>query len=688
MADDRGRISGPELIEHRNYYWDLMPRTREAATNARDMIAGKFGITLPETVTLAGADAWLGDLPHKKTVPQRARQKLIAKQWQIKRPVGGAAGPRASARATRLEQPVDAVMHSKPGPGFPWDDVNDLLLIEGIAFCTTLIDPINWMKGPSLYGKDGKLASEYADLDLAEAMKANRAERDDHMARNLPFRQRAYSIRQCAPLWDGYGALEGLIVKTHWTAPQLRRKGIYVSKNKDGSDACLYPLGAIGEGDTATGPAGQIEVTEAYLLDDDSKPYISWCVDGKYTWKQSESKLEPHIIDLTTLGPKKDGALTRLPISWGWGLGWSMADLDERAMSFVAPFWQSWRNIDSLITSAIVFAHHRAFPILLEENNTGMPDADDLNLEDDEPAPQQLLPMSIHRVKGKVTELATQGPPPFFFQLIGLMLGENKAEGPNQGAEGDTGIAMSMAEAFESDALATIQLSALGMASDAASFVLEGAKVLAEAWGEPVRVYEQPEALMAQENPSDTSKPMLIEPGLIGASFDIVAVKKKVRGENPAVRQQNAGLVEVGLMSKLTFLEEDGYEAPEAELAQIDYEQIVGTEQGLQVRLRILEQYVSDLFVEQLLAEIERGQANQAGLPTGPAQGLAGPPPDVIAASGSLDGGQMPGLGVPDPYQSQLMGAVAGGLGTQALNNIGRAGGELPQTPLQLGVPA
>src|SRR5215207_6589802 len=103
------RITGPQLVEMRDHYWNLMPKTRAAATTARQLLAGELGVTLPESVQLAGADAWVADLPHKRMAPQRLRQKLIARRWEIKRAVTSA-GYRAQSVSTRLEAPLNAIM--------------------------------------------------------------------------------------------------------------------------------------------------------------------------------------------------------------------------------------------------------------------------------------------------------------------------------------------------------------------------------------------------------------------------------------------------------------------------------------------------------------------------------------------------------------------------------------------------
>jgi hypothetical protein len=100
--------------------------------------------------------------------------------------------------------------------------------------------------------------------------------------------------------------------------------------------------------------------------------------------------------------------------------------------------------------------------------------------------------------------------------------------------------------------------------------------------------------------------------------------------------------------------------------------------------MRMLTQYVSDKWVEQIMAAIKNEQANAQGLPTGFADGTT-PPPELAAmagqgqlAAGPQAPGGMDGLAVPNPAAASLAGQVAGGMGNQSLNRVAGAGGELP----------
>lgn len=713
------RVSGPELKDLREWAWPLLSRTRDLATEARQLLAGELGVDLPEEVTLAGADAWVGDTPHRLTGPQQVRQDLIAKQYEIKRPrMSG--GQRASSVATRIEQPLQAIMLDEQA-GFPWEAVNDVAVFEGLVFGTVSLDQSEWRKVEPLYPKgadsladisrmDPRYAVDSAGrfrgddgydettVDVDRARREHKADTDDHMARHLPFRQRAYSIRSCAPIFGGdqlNPTLEGLLIETFWSQREFRRKGMYVSRSETDRDgANLYPLGAIGEGDTSASVGRLVKVIEAWLLDDDGLPYISYCVEGPdgkklpaFRMGRDESdqrkptgRYEEYIVDLSKIARKKRGGTyeyhgwTRLPVSWGWGLGWSTTDLDKRTLPYTKPFQQGWRNFDMLMATAIATCVWMGFPALVEK--VALTTLDDENLDEKTRSTPDIRPLKITQVTGDITNIGGQAPSPAVFELMRMALGENKAEqaGGEEGAAA-SGFALTLQEALKQNALTTVNTTVMRMASMHASFVLEGAKILGECY-EPVLVYKLPDVLLEQKEPSDTGKPMPLDPALIGTNYDVKAVAKKVPGENPAKRQQDAALVKEGFYDTVWFLEEDGYSAPEEMAARVAYQQMLQSPEGQAATMRMLSQYTADTFVEQILAAQAAGQANAQGLPVGLADGTS-PPPEMLAAGPQATGG-MDGLGTGNPAASALAGQVSAGLQTGPVQNALAGGGVLP----------
>lgn len=713
MPGDAGRLEGKEVCEYRDFAWPLMQNTRNKATEARQLLNGELGITLPETVALAGAQDWVGDLPHKLTGPQRIRQKLIARDWEMKRPVTSG-GPRAASVATRIEQPIQAIMRGEQA-GFPDADVKDLLLIEGLAFGAVSVDlsarndmPMPYKDGvrsfeaenlTDIYAVDaeGRFRSDEgydaASVDIQKALKEAEADKTDFLARHLPFKQRAYSIRSCAPIWDGDLNLEGLIVETHWTASRLRRAGIHVGNRRDMSDAHLYPLGAIGEGDSSSGASGKpVKVVEAWLIDDDGLPYKSCWVDGyDYAWREKakgrREGLESYLTDLSRICKDKRGqwqGFSRLPISWGWGLGWSTPDIDQRALPFTKPFQQSWKQVDMLMTCVVASMMWLAFPALIEKVSIADM-ADDTVDEKDRDNTPDIAPLKITKVTGDIVNIGSQGPHPSVFEAIKIALGENKAEQPGGEAGGaPSGFAQTISEALEQDAMVTIPKSHNAMASAHGSFILEAAKFVGECY-EPVRVYQIADVLIEQNNPSATDQLLTIEPGLVGKSYDVRAIDKKTPGENPAVRQQNAALVKERFYDKVWFLEQDGYPSPEEMAMRVAWEDLLESEPGKASQLKMLEAFVSNKYVEQIQELISQGQANPQGLPTGFAGGTSQPPPDMMASGPQATGG-MDGLTVGNPAASSLAGQVGAGLQTGPTQNAVNAGGVMPAAPLMSGV--
>lgn len=694
--------NGPELDEVKTHYWELMRRTRDTATTVRDFLAGRNGVEVPENFALTLGNASIGDLPHKYMGPQRVRQGLISRRPRIKRPQT-AIGPRSQTVASKIERPLNAIMEDRTA-GAPWEDDNDLLLLEGLAFGTVATDvtgkpgaPVLYMPGKPRtlqnverrfrYDSRGRFEDDdgFEGTDLTEARKAQQSELDDFLARSLPFRQKSYSIRQCAPVFGPTLDLQGLVIESWCTKRMIRDKGLIVTKDRGGAD--LYPLGALVEGDASAAFSGnQIRVVEYWYYDEDEGvPCVSYSVDGQYTWRKKGDGLEAYTIDLSRLakdGKGRDKGLSRLPITWGWGLGWSAADLDDRALSFVKPFLQSWRNIDALVTMSLAWCAYRAFPALIEEVPLGTPTDAGID-DDDDPEIPDIKPMAITRVRGKITEIATQGIGRDVFQMVSLMLGENKTEAPGSGDSqgGQSGFAMSLAQAFEQDALTTVHESARRMYADRASFVLEGAKVIGETT-QPVRVYELSEEPVAQGRPSPVNQLLLLEPDLIGNAFTVEAISKP--SLSPAEKQQNAEFVERRLRSKRWEMEQAGVESPEVMSNEIAYEDLLDSDAGKQVTFKLLQQFVENEFTAQLNEAMAAGNANQMGLPVGMAQGLAGPPPDMLQGQvGMPEQGGMPGLGVPNPAAASLAGAVGGGMQNGPLNNAVANGGVLPAAPMQ-----
>lgn len=706
------RYHGKVVSEMRSHYWPMMKRTRDLATEARQLLAGELGIDLPENVVLAGADAWVGDTPHRLTGPQQIRQDLIAKQWEMKRP-RSSGGQRADSVATRIEEPLDAIMKD-PVAGFPWEPTNDVCVFEGLVFGTVSVQMSDWRKGPSLWpngarsvGEIGAMNAQYAvdrdgrfrgdedydesTVDVDKARREHRIDLDDHMARHLPFRQRAYSIRSCAPIFGGDALspeLEGLIIETHWSQATFSKRGMRVSRTStDKTGDQLYPLGAIGEGDSG-GFGKQIKVIEAWLTDDDGQPYITYCVEGDNgewlpAWRQGENgSAEKYLIDLAKIAKDKRGTwrgFTRLPVSWGWGLGWSTTDLDKRTLPYTKPFQQGWRNFDALMTTVIAANMFLAFPALIEK--VSMAEMASQGLDQETPNVPDIAMLKITRVTGDIINIGGQGPHPSVFEAMRMALGENKAEaagGQQEGAE--SGFAMTISEALKQNALTTVNDTVMRMASMNGSYVLEAAKFLGECY-EPVLVYKLPDVLLEQKNPSDTGKPMTLDPALIGSNYDVKAIAVKVPGENPAKRQQDAALVKEGFYDTEWFLEQDGYSAPTEMAARVMYETVLKSEPGQQATMRMLSQYVSDKWVDQILEAIAGQQANQQGLASGFADGTTLPP--EMQAAGMLQAGPqatggMDGLGTPNPAQASLNGQIAGGMQQGPINNAVQAGGQLP----------
>ena len=257
-----------------------------------------------------------------------------------------------------------------------------------------------------------------------------------------------------------------------------------------------------------------------------------------------------------------------------------------------------------------------------------------------------------------------------------------------------SGFQASLGEGFEEDALSSVHDSRKAMFAENASFVLEGCKLLADAYGENVRVYQIADVLLQQKQPSPTDQILEVDTKIVGASYWVEAVDVVRPGDNPVRDQQNAAMVKEKLMSTRQFLEQRGDESPEATKAEIDYETILESPEGLKYRMMMLQQYVDNTFTEQLVAAINAGQAHpQTGLATGYAQGTtpppgmqggppgAPPPPQMLEAGPQASGG-MSGMQVPNPAAAAAAGVYAGGLQQAPAQRALAAGGAMPSNGL------
>jgi hypothetical protein len=703
------RFTGAILRELRDQYWGGMRRTRANAALERQLLAGELSETVHENFTIAGIDAFYTETPHMFTVPQRVRQALVKRRPTLSIPLGPkGVGVTSQRLTTRVEQPLNAICEH-PQRGFKWEDTGDITTFEGFCVSVTSTDVTDWQsKKPSAWADPkertwqkryrvdeqgrGEDDDGYTDVDPKKARALYEDDLAHFRARHLPIRHRVLSIMDCAPVFGEDLSVEGLIVVQEYSLSQLRRR-FYV-----GDLGLPTPTGRNnemgGEGSASTQTTGKpFTVIEGWFYDEDGCPYVSYCLEGakedtrELRWKAPGWK---HDGEVATLDLHKHRGLDRLPIAWEWGLSFSTRNPDDRALPFTRPFRPGWLGVNRSLSAVNAWLQWRGYPGLIVKTKLGAGSLD----EDDEPDIPDISPMKITRISDAedIMEIASGGLDPAVFAAIELQLGANESEGPSKAQEGASGFAMSLAEAFEQQALTTIHQS-LGRLYEAhGSFVLEAGKRIPKAIkGDPIMVYRSTDVPTTDKagGPKLTDGPMELDPDLIDETFTVKA--KYPQEMSLPERQQSAELVERRLKTRRKHLEDDGEQAPET----VELELIAEDQRSDPAYKQYLMKLVAQIQGEEEMEEIAQGQQeglmDEDGLPTALAQGVmalppGGPPalgpgmapPPMPGDLGVPQGGDMTGMGGPSTAQAVLAGAVGGAMQQGPINRATAAGGIVP----------
>lgn len=713
MADDAlvspSRIEGAELDDLLQHHWPEMQRTRRNAEESSKVIAGTDSFVLPETFTIAGAGQYVGSIPHPRTVPQRVLQDVIASRPHLSIPLGPKGlGLTPQRLTTKVEEPLNAIMRDRKA-GFQWPRACGLLLYEGWAASVTVIDPADWMKRPSAwsdekaktwkseYARDGSGRRPdqdgYGDIDDERSRRAYEVSLDTHRARNVPIRHRAIGIRQCAPIFGPDLSVEGLIVQQEFSSSYLRRKYRF------GDAGVASPTGSNGQDGTGGQPNASgrtMTLIEAWLYDDDGIPYYSCCVKGKHavatSWKGGYDDGKPATINL-----KDRFGLDRLPVAWEFGLG-NPAEInaDLIAMGLIEPFAQGWKSVRAKLTSNNVAIMFGSYPILIEEPVNAM--AVGGSMEDDEPTVPDVLPMKIlqSRPGTKLSQLKIEAVGEAVYRQIELELGAITDESPGKSNKDQSGFSQSIAAAFEEQALTTVHES-LGRLYEAhGSFVLEAGKRLPEV-GERRGGSKYPSIMVfastdvpVSDDADRRNEPMELVPDLIDETFTTVA--EYDRALSIPEKQQAMEEVARKLKTRRDYLEDTGNSHPETTELELIAEEQRATPEYAKYIMTLVAKIQGAEELEQIERAQSEGLANDAGLPSGFAQGVMPalppgmlPPPQQGAPGVPVDG-SVTGMAAPQYGQSALAGVVGGGTMQGPINDAVAAGGVVPENLPQPGV--
>ena len=731
-----GSVTDEHLNQLDAQHWPRWNRTRLRADEARRLLAGEMKAPLPstfETVIKGGGESCRADLADKYTQTQSALNLMISKVPEIKRHTVGH-GERAQTVSTRIEQFDNEALNQlfpdeevcdhlliesacalvvAPSPAH-WEIVPDFFeTLDGDAY-DALDDDARASYRAEQKDDDEVAEQEAGDSDSTRAArrfaKQNRRRRytkldargnpipaedfqrdrdgrdahdphyqepdergkprrfrydmrqsathfdavkEDLIASNPPLSMRAIPIGECAPIFGPGMKLEGMLIRSKYFKSELIRRDFLWTK--------------AGEMLSPAPDDGQVELIEWWALNHKGRPYVAYHVRGMdHTWRMGSDGLQPAVIDLYA-----ECGLTRLPVAFEWGLSWKTRSLDMRSMPFTLPYMKTWLNIDAMLTGITVHTWWRGFPTLIEEpSEHGEVDVEG---DDDDDDALTLQPMMVHRAKGRVTEIGTQGVARDAYQVMAFMLSSNERNSPSPGAMGGeaaSGIDRTLSRAYLEDAQTVVLEARKRLRIFAAEIVNEFCTWFGKKY-RPVSIYADTTTPAYQDkaDASPTKAILTLDPWLCGGNFKVDAVYKTEPGENPVKSQLFAEWQQKGLILDEEWREWGiGDPNPEVflarKLAQQFRESPLGQARLMQLAARLAgDKQMADLLDLQALGDMAQGGVGEA-LPMAAQQGLAGP-------------GQMTGVNpIGNPASSAIAGAVGGALQHQSLNAAAAAGAE------------
>ena len=680
------RITGRDVKDQVDDAFTKLSVSRERVQSARDLLAGKIKAPLPGNLKGYDPEQFRQSSPQKFTIPLKLLNTILRKSLAVKRyPVGES--PRAQTVATRIEQPLQAVMDAL----YPDSSVTDLLLNEAEGAVIVLPDLVDWKKTPrSLYDEDdttirrryqrdrrGRAATddEYTlhprrsfKPDIAQSGKAQQAELDDWLARHLPIRIEALGRLQCAPMNPVVKGdrveIDGLCVKREFSVSRLRRRYFW------GTSGATEEMSDTG--------VKSLTLYELWATDEDDCPYVSYCVDGQPTRFRDEGLRD--VPDPTSATIDISPYCSRLPVAYGYG--WSfpgVSNPDDRGVPFVNPFGRTWMGIDTLLTSKVYHGYRTGFTGWFLEYDVN--DLAEAGLDGALPPTFEIPPNEVVPVPGRVVPSVHPGTGGDIDKLLAIMSGSVDAELPSEQALG----AGASSSGFERQVAAGDALGAehqviegrRRLYAETASIVFEVLSRCGARHEEPVRVYANVPVPTEQPGRQSAERRILqIDPELAGDIYEIEAEYVKQPGENLALRQQNFDLVQKSLMPLRKALEADGDPSPEVTIAEIEYDKVRQSEIGQARILELMAKISGDEEMQKLLEAQAAAKAGPNGQPTGSFAGLQPPP---MAPS-------LPGLTLADVGASALGGIVGGQMNAAALaQGMSQVPGVAP--PMPNGVP-
>lgn len=682
-VDPPRRIEGEKLSELYAKASRRFPESRRRIIFCRDLQRGAIGVPAPSTYTGVGGEidqVLVVSHPIKKMLPLQMTAKLARKYEKatIKRfPLAPNDGARKAA--TDFETWDNAVVSEL----VPRRSVIGRLIQQGECALFVQPSPSEYLKSPSymdtVNGDDGKETRKprplydrdtrgrspgergYGKRDESSSAKAHRDDSDAYQARRLPFSVRVESPLNCFPIlargrgkepWDTIG----IVCRTLYEREELIRRK-YRWPGQD--NTALIPTEA---SSSTYGAYGQIYLYEAWMIDEDDNPYISYSAGGHATTMDDES---PAIIDL-----KEEYGLCRLPCKYIWG-NHLEDEPDERGVPLLDPIAVAILNVEAHLTHELLYGKRTAMPGFGIDINPELPAT--AFLDDKGQLKSYTMPSEggLIALPGRIVPLVAPRVGDSLRYVTDQLLGQVAQSTPDASVVGGGGGASGHQDVIQNEYFEASQEMILESARQALEFVGEIVAELActaakGEWrvldGEGVEIpcYVNAEvtpgndtAKTSQLRTISTFKERWVGPGI----YDLTAVYPNEG--NLAETQQTADLADRGYASFEDVMESRGKTAPENERAKIDADRWYKSEPGLIYLSQRFAAHRGDLEAQ------EKAKLQFEGLLSGgpeplPTAALAQPEPVMVPQPQ----GPMPGVQMPNMAASSLAGAVGGAMQT------------------------
>lgn len=683
------RVEGDKVAELWFRTDNRFPESRKRIIFTRDLQRGAIGVRLP--ATYVGRNKELNDVlvvshPIKKTLPIQMTAKTSKKfeKAVIKR---NALAPNDGARkaATDFETWENAVCDEL----LPRRRVAGGLIQWGELGLFFLPSPAEWLKSPDYmdtvtaadgterrtprprYNRDarGRAPDEsgYTKRDEGASSRAHREDHDAYLARRLPFVVRVESPLNCVPIlargrgrepWDTIG----IVVRTLYEREELIRRQ-YRWPGMD--NTALIPMDA---GGGPYGAYGQVYLYEAWMLDEDGNPYISYACGGQPTTMADDA---PALIDL-----KQEYGLTRLPCRYLWGNHLEDDNPDERGVPLLDPIGGAILNVEAHLTHELVYGRRTAFPGFGIDINPDLPSA--AFLDDKGQLKDITMPSDggVVLLPGRLAPLMAPRTGDSLRYVTQQLLGQVSDSTPDASVMGGGGGSSGHQDIIQNEYFEASQEMVLESCRQALEFVGECAAELActaarGEWavldGKGVEIPVYVNAEVTPGNDTEKTSPLRkisafkerwVGPGI----YDLTAVYPNEG--NLAEIQQTAELADKGYATFDDVMEARGKTAPEVERAKIDADRWLKSEAG--------QLYLAQRFAA-YRGQLEEAEKAKLAL-DGRLSGGANPLPTAALAQPALPGGMpaqppgppMTGTAMPNMAASSLGGIVGGAIGAGA----------------------